>query len=432
MSRNAEAALLLLAAVLAAMGTALANFSRGVGLDAQVVLTFVVFGAAFGSIHLALRRWAPTANPYIFPIGALLVAIGLTEVYRLEPDSLGALQRWWLLAAGLVAALVIFLLRDEGVATLRRYRYLFLAASVVLLLLPLLPGSWPLHGAEVNGSRLWVRLDLPFGERTLSFQPGEVAKVLLTLFLASYLADRHTAMATTTRRFGRLQLPQLRQFGPIFIAAGAAFGVLVYQRDLGASLLIFALFVGLIYMATGKVAYLVAGAGLLTVGGWVAFQAFDHVQTRVTAWLHPFDDFTGSGFQIAQSLFAQGSGALTGSGIGLGRPDLIPAAETDFIFAAVAEEMGLAGSIAVIAAFALLVAAGMGIALRSRDLFRKFLAAGLTLVIGTQAILIIGGVIRVFPVTGITLPFMSYGGSSLLANMVILALLARISHGERV
>lgn len=431
MSRNAEAALLLLAAALAAMGTALANFPRGVGVDAQVALTFVVFVVAFGAVHMALRRWSPTANPYLFPLGALLVAIGLTEVYRLEADPLAALQRWWLLAGGLTAALVVFLLRDEGVTVLRRYRYLFLAGSVALLLLPLLPETWTLHGAEVNGSRLWVRLELPFGDRTLSFQPGEVAKVLLTIFLASYLADRHTAMSATTRRIGPLHLPEPRQFGPIVIAAAAAFAVLVYQRDLGASLLLYALFVGLVYMATGKAAYLVAGGVLATAGGIVAYQVFDHVQSRMASWLHPFDDFTGTGFQIAQSLFALGSGSLTGSGVALGRPDLIPAAATDFVFAAVAEEMGLAGSIAVIAAFALLVAAGMGIALRSRDLFRKFLAAGLTLVIGVQAILIIAGVIRLAPVTGITLPFMSYGGSSLLANMVILALLARISHGER-
>ncbi len=430
MNRNAEAALLALAAFLAAFGTALANLPRGVGLDAQVMLTLVVFLVSFGLVHVALRVWAPTANPYLFPIGAFLVAVGLTEIYRLD-RGLAALQRWSLLVGALLAVLVLFLLRAEGVSTLRRYRYLFLAASVALLLLPLLPSGWPLQGAEVNGSRLWVRLELPFGGRSLSFQPGEAAKVLLAIFLASYLADRHTAMATATRKLGPFAMPEPRQFGPILIAAGAAFGVLVYQRDLGASLLLFALFVGLVYMATGKIAYLAAGGGLVGVGGLLAYRLFDHVQRRVTAWLHPFDDFSGAGYQIAQSLFALGSGSLTGSGIGLGRPDLIPAAETDFIFAAVAEEMGVAGSIVVIAGFALLVAAGFGIALRSRDLFRKFLAAGLTLVIAVQAILIIGGVLRLLPVTGITLPFMSYGGSSLLANMVILALLARISHGER-
>lgn len=430
MTRNAEASLLAAASVLASLGVAMVNFAAGTGFDAQVALTFLVFMLSFGAAHVALRVWAPTANPYLFPLAAFLSAIGFIEVYRLDRD-LAALQRWSLLVAGGLAAFVLFLLRNEGVAILRRYRYIFLVLAVGLLLLPLLPDSWPIHGAEVFGSRLWVRLDLPVGGRTLSFQPGEVAKLLLAVFLASYLADRHLAMASATRDIGPLRLPDPRQLFPVVIAAGAAFLVLIYQRDLGASLLLFGLFIGMMYIATGRGAYLVVGAGLVAVGGVLAYRLFDHVQRRIAAWLHPFDDFTDTGYQIAQSLFALGSGSLTGSGLGLGRPDLIPAAATDFIFAAVAEETGLAGSVAVITAYALLVAAGFGIALRARDVFRKFLAAGLTLVLGMQAVLIIAGVTRLLPVTGITLPFMSYGGSSLVANMVLVALLARISHGER-
>ena len=430
MTRNAEAALLVAAAVVASMGVALVNFASGSGFDAQVALTFLVFAVSFGSVHMALRRWAPEGNPYLFPIAAFLAAIGFTEIYRLDP-SLASIQRWSLLLAGTVTTTVLLLLRDEGVILLRRYRYLFLATAIVLLLLPLLPESWPLHGAEVNGSRLWVRLELPVGTRSLSFQPGEIAKVLLAIFLASYLADRHLAMATTGRKIGPIHLPEPRQLGPILIAAGVSFAVLVYQRDMGPSLLLFALFIAMVYVATGRVAYLVTGFGIVGVGGYFAYQSFDHVQRRVFAWLHPFDDFADSGYQIAQSLFAMGSGSLTGSGLGLGRPDLIPAASTDFIFASVAEEMGFAGSIAVLAGYALLVAAGFGIALRSRDVFRKFLAFGLTIVIAVQSIIILAGVLRLFPVTGITLPFMSYGGSSLLANMVLVALLVRTSHGER-
>ncbi len=430
MTRNAEAALLAAAAVVASMGVALVNFAAGAGLDAQVALTFLVFAVSFGSIHMALRRWAPEGNPYLFPIAAFLAAIGFTEIYRLDPE-LASIQRWSLLLAGAVTTAVLLFLRDEGVIMLRRYRYIFLASAVLLLLLPLLPESWPLHGAEVNGSRLWVRLELPGGSRALSFQPGEIAKVLLAVFLASYLADRHVAMAQTGRKIGPLRLPEPRQLGPILIAAGASFAVLVYQRDLGASLLLFALFVTMVYVATGRAAYLLTGAALVGVGGFFAYRAFDHVQRRVFAWLHPFEDFADSGYQIVQGLFAMGSGSLTGSGLGLGRPDLIPAASTDFIFASVAEEMGFAGSIAVLVAYGLLVAAGFGIAIRSRDVFRKFLAAGLTIVIGVQAILILGGVLRLLPVTGITLPFMSYGGSSLLANLVLVALLVRASHGER-
>jgi len=429
-TRNAEAALLAAASVVASMGVALVNFAYGQGFDAQVALTFLVFAVSFGSIHMALRRWAPEGNPYLFPIAAFLTAIGFTEIYRLDPE-LASIQRWSLLLAAAVTVAVLVMLRDEGVIMLRRYRYLFLAGAVLLLLLPLLPESWPLHGAEVNGSRLWVRLDLPIGARSLSFQPGEVAKVLLVIFMASYLADRHLAMSTTGRRLGPIRLPEPRQLGPIIIAAGASFAVLVYQRDLGASLLLFVLFVSMVYAATGKASYLVTGLLFIAGGGFVAYQQFDHVQRRVFAWLHPFDDFADAGYQVVQGLFAMGSGSLTGSGLGLGRPDLIPAASTDFIFASVAEEMGFAGSIAVIAAFALMAAAGFGIAIRSRDVFRKFLAFGLTIVLAFQAGLILAGVLRLFPVTGITLPFMSYGGSSLLANMVLVALLVRASHGER-
>ncbi len=428
MTRSAEAALLLTASVVAAFGTALVGFTRGIGLDAQVALTFIVFVGAFGAIHLSLRRWAPSANPYLFPLAAILAAIGLTEVYRLDPE-LGSVQRWSLLIAAGGASGLIFLLRGDGVAVLRRYRYLFLTLGVVLLLLPWLPDEWLVHGIEANGSRLWVGLDLP--GRTLSFQPGEIAKLLLAVFLASYLADHHLAMGTTRRNIGRLALPPLRQFGPILLAAAAAFAVLVYQRDLGASLLIFALFVGAIYLATGQLAYIVAGAALVVAGGVTSYQLFGHVQRRVGAWLDPFADFSDTGYQVAQGLFAFGSGSLTGSGVGMGRPDLIPAAATDFIFAAVAEEMGFAGAVAVIAGFALLVAAGFGIALHTRDLFRRFLAACLTLVLALQTLLILAGVLRLFPITGITLPFMSYGGTSLVANMLLLAMLARISHGAR-
>lgn len=430
MTRNAEAALLAAAAIVASMGVALVNFASGTGFDAQVALTFLVFGVSFGSVHVALRRWAPEGNPYLFPIAAFLAAIGFTQIYRLDPE-LASIQRWSLLLAGAVTTAVLLLLRDEGVTMLRRYRYLFLAAAVLLLLLPLLPESWPLYGSEVNGSRLWVRLKLPVGTRSLSFQPGEIAKVLLVIFLASYLADRHVAMAMTGRKIGPLRLPEPRQLGPILIAAGASFAVLVYQRDLGASLLLFALFITMVYVATGRAAYLVTGLALVLTGGYIAYQQFDHVQRRVFAWLHPFDDFADAGYQIAQGLFAMGSGSLTGSGLGLGRPDLIPAASTDFIFASVAEEMGFAGSIAVLVGYGLLIAAGFGIAIRSRDIFRKFLAFGLTMVIAVQSIIILAGVLRLFPVTGITLPFMSYGGSSLLANMVLVALLVRASHGER-
>jgi len=428
-TRRGEAALVGFAAVIAALGVTAVNFSRSVGVDATAVLTLVVFVVAFGSLHLAVREWAPSAIPYLVPLAAFLSAVGYAEVYRID-SSLGSRQLWWLIASAGIASAVLFLLRGRGVSVLRRYRYIFLASGLGLLLLPLLPESWPLRGAIVNSSRLWVRLDLPFGG-TLSFQPGEVAKIAIVVFLASYLAERGSQLAAMTSRLGPVHMPEPRQLVPLGLAFLIAFAVLIYQRDLGASLLLFALFVTMLFAATGRHIYLGAGTLMIAGGGLVAWRAFDHVQTRVTAWLHPFDDYLGSGYQVAQGLFALGSGSLTGSGLGVGRPDLIPAAATDYIFAAVAEELGLAGAFAVIAAFALFTAAGLGIALRSRDLFRKLLAGGLTLVLAIQTILILAGILRLFPVTGITLPFMSYGGSSLLANMVLLALLLRISHEER-
>jgi len=430
MTRNTEAVFVLAGMTLASVGVAMVQFANGGWLDANVALTFVSFGLAFGSIHMAFRMWAPNANPLVLPLATFLSAVGSIEIYRLDPD-LAALQRWWLVLAGISASAVIWLLRSSGVAVLRRYRYLFLTAATILLLLPLLPSSWPIYGAVVNGSRLWVRIDLPFAERVLSFQPGEIAKVLLTIFLASYLADRAEAMSTVSRKIGPFSVPEPRHLGPVVIAAGAAFVVLIYQRDLGASLLLFSLFIGMLYAATGRGIYLGTGALLITTAGLVAYRLFGHVRVRISAWIDPFADYTGAGYQTAQGLFAMGSGSLTGSGLGLGRPDLVPAAATDFIFVAVAEELGLAGSVAVVVGFAFLVTVGFGIALRSRDRFRKYLAAGLTILLGIQTFLIIAGIVRLFPITGITLPFMSYGGSSLFASMLIVALLGRISHEER-
>ena len=407
----------------------MANLAEGGGIDAQVALTFLVFLIAFGALNRALRLWAPRANPYLLPLVAVITAVGLTMVYRLDPARAG-LQRWWLLIAAGLAVGMLFAVRSVGLEPFRRYRYLFLLAALLLLLLPLLPSDWslPLRGRTVNGSRLWI--EFVAGPVGIQFQPGEIAKLLLVVFLASYLADRHTVLASGTRTIGRLRLVEPRQLVPVLIAWTASFGVLVYQRDLGASLLLFAVFLTLLYMATGRVAYPAIGFGMFVIGALFAWQSFPHVERRVVAWLQPFSNFEDAGYQIAQGLFAMGSGSLSGSGVGLGRPDLIPFAQTDFVFAAVGEELGLAGAVVVLCAYALVVAVGFGVALRSRDMFRKLLAAGLTFVLGLQTFLIIGGIVRILPLTGITLPFMSYGGSSLVSNMLLIVLLARVSHEE--
>ncbi|HEY7563701.1 MAG TPA: FtsW/RodA/SpoVE family cell cycle protein [Acidimicrobiia bacterium] len=430
MTRAAESGLLVGAAIIAALGTTLVSLATGGAIDARIGLTFLVMLLAFGAVHLAIRRWAPAASTVLLPPAALLTAIGLAEIHRLDPVRAG-LQQWWLLIAAGLAIVVLRFLHRQGLGTIRRYRYLLLAGALGLLLLPMLPTDWPLpvRGLVANGSRLWVVIDLGIAE--MRFQPGEIAKLVVVLFLASYMAERQPALAENPRRLGPLHLPEPRQLFPILVVWLASLGVLIGQRDLGASVLLFGAFVGMLYSATGRPSYLAIG-GLLTVGGgYAAYRAFDHVSRRVVAWLQPFENFDDAGFQVAQAWFGMGTGSLAGSGLGLGRPDLIPNAATDFIFAAVAEELGFAGSVAVIAAFALLIAAGFGIALRSRDRFRKLTAAGLTWVLGLQVFLIVGGVLRLVPLTGITLPFMSYGGSSLVGNFLLLAILARVSHEER-
>lgn len=429
MERRAEAITTATAALLAAFAVALVNFANGGSVDAQTGLTFLVFLLAFGTIFVAVRAFAPRATPLLIPPVVALVAIGFLEIYRLDPDRAG-LQRWWLLIAAAVAALTLMLLARGTTSILRRYRNLILLLSIGLLLLPNLPNDWglPLRGLEVNGSRLWIVLDLRLTQ--MQFQPAELAKLGMVIFFAGYLADHQRALREAHRRIGPIRLPEPRQLIPLVLAWGGSIFILIWQRDLGASVLLFAGFVLLLYAATGATGYLVAGGLMTLTGAAAAAYMFDHVQRRVVAWLTPFEHYQDEGFQIAQGLFALGTGSLTGAGPGLGRPDLIPNASTDFIFAAVGEELGLAGTVAVLALFALLIAVGFGISFRSRDTFRKLLAAGLTFVMAVQVFLIVGGVLRIVPLTGITLPFMSYGGSALVGNMVLLALLLRISHEE--
>ncbi len=430
MTRRGELTFLAAASVLVGFGTAFVNLSRGQPVDAEVGLSSIVFALAFLGFYWGVKALAPNASPHPLLIASALGAIGFIEVYRLDP-RLGSLQRWWFLVAAGLAVGLLAILRSDGLDVVRRYRYTMLVAALVLLLLPLLPlaGSFPIKGRLVNGSRLWVTAG--FGNLSLGFQPGEIAKIVIIGFLAAFLSDHRAALAAVTHKVGGITVPDPRQLVPVGIAWVASVAVMVVQRDLGASLLLFAAFITLLYAATGQVSYLGIGGGLFLAGSLAAWRLFDHVAVRVAAWLQPFDDPFGSGYQIVQGLYAMGSGGLTGAGFGLGRPDLIPFAATDFVFAAVGEELGLAGSVVVITLYALMVAAGAGIALQARNQFRKLLAAGLTFIFGIQVILIIGGVVRLLPLTGITLPFMSYGGSSLVANFLLLALLARISHEER-
>lgn len=429
MGRTSEGATIVVACMLATFAVALVNFAQGGGVDAQTGLTFLIFLLTFGTIYAAVRAWAPRATPLLIPPVVALVGLGFFEIYRLSPELAG-LQRWWMLIAAATASLVLFLLSKGTTSVLRRYRNLILIVTVGLLLLPNLPSDWgfPLKGLEVNGSRLWIVLDLRFTQ--MQFQPAELAKIGMVVFFSAYLADHQKALREAHRRLGPIRLPEPRQLIPLVLVWAGSIFILIWQRDLGASLLLFAGFVLLLYAATGSAGYLVAGGLMTLTGAAAAAFAFDHVQRRMVAWLEPFEHYQDEGYQIVQGIFALGTGSLSGSGPGLGRPDLIPNAATDFIFAAVGEEIGFAGTVAVLAIYALVIAVGLGISFRSRDTFRKLLAAGLTFIMAVQVFLIIGGVLRIVPLTGITLPFMSYGGSALVGNMVLVALLLRISHEE--
>jgi cell division protein FtsW (lipid II flippase) len=289
----------------------------------------------------------------------------------------------------------------------------------VALITPLLPVLGTDFG---RGSRIWVRIPGGF-----SLQPGEFAKIGLVVFFASYLAEKRALLSAATQRLGPLHVPPARAFGPVALAWGVSLAVLVFERDLGLSLLVFGLFVAMLYMATGRVAYVAAGLLLFGAGAVASWSVFGHVQTRVSIWLDPFADAQDTGFQLVQSLFALGTGGIAGVGWGRGNPELIPDVPTDFIFSAIGEELGLLGTTALLLLYFLLVGRGFAIAVRARDDFSRLLAAGLTFTFALQVFVIVGGVTRLIPLTGITLPLVSYGGSSLLANYVLVALLVMVS-----
>ena len=307
-------------------------------------------------------------------------------------------------------------LRGAPGRDLERYRYTFALVGIGLLLLPLAP----VVGRTINGARLWVRVG------PVTFQPGELAKIALAIFFASYLVERRDVLGDFKLRLG--ELPKPRSSAPILLAWAVSLVVMLAERDLGSSLLFFALFVVMLWVATDRPFYLGTGGVLFVLGSFMSYSAFAHVKERVTVWIDPWSRASGSGFQVVQAMFALGTGGIFGTGLGLGSPQKIPAAATDFIFAAIGEELGLLGTVAVLVAFLLMVGAGLRIALRAERPFEKLLATGLTTILGVQTFIIIGGVIRLVPLTGITLPFVSYGGSSLLANYILLALLLRISH----
>ena len=387
----------------------------------------MAYGGAMAALafaaHMVSRRLARGADPLLLPLAFLLNGLGLVMVGRLdfaEDAARAPAQTVWAVVAVGVFIATLVVIRDHNV--LDQYRYLIGAAALAFLLMPLLP----VIGTEVNGARIWLRF------AGLSFQPGEIAKLGLVAFFASYLAEKRALLTVATNRLGPFHVPPARAFGPILVVWAVSLSVLVFQKDLGLSLLVFGIFVLMLYIATGRPAYAFAGVAMFAGGAFAAWTVFSHVAARVGTWLDPWSVYDGAGYQVAQSLFAIGTGGLFGTGLGQGRPDLIPEVETDFIFAAFGEEMGLVGTVALLLCYFLLIGRGLHVATRARDDFGQLLAAGLTVLFGLQVFVILGGVTRLLPLTGLTLPFISYGGSSLVANYALIAILLRVSAaGER-
>ncbi|HEX5614229.1 MAG TPA: FtsW/RodA/SpoVE family cell cycle protein [Acidimicrobiia bacterium] len=416
--RNAELGLGILAGAVTVGGYILVALSDAPDLPADLPIFLGAVIGLYVVAHLAVRRLTPAADATLLPVVALLNGIGFVTITRLDRE-LARIQAGWVLVGVVAFVLTLLLVRDTRV--LERYRYTALMLGMLFLLLPLVPGI----GRTLNGARLWVSIG------PLNFQPGEAAKVLLVVFFAAYLTEQRALLAEGTWRVGRFMLPAPRHLGPLLLAWGASIIVMVQEKDLGSSLLFFGVFALMLYMATSR-AWFLAGALTLFVGGAViAYQLFDHVQVRVTTWLDPWPEAQTAGYQIIQSWYAFGTGGALGTGLGLGNPDKIPNAATDFVYSAIGEELGLVGTIAVLAAFLLFVGSAFRVAVDAQRLFPKLFAAGLATIVGLQTVIILGGVTRLIPLTGITLPFVSYGGSSLVANFVIVALLLRISDEAR-
>jgi cell division protein FtsW (lipid II flippase) len=426
-SRNLEALLLFFAAGLNAFELAQVQLSI---LEKMTVDLFtywlppVIFVLV---VHFILRKKASEADPLILPIAFVLNGLGISMIYRLDLATLAsggtelfAFRQvlWTALAMG-VAAAVVYLIPSQ--LFLRRYVYTAMFAGIFLLLLPMLP----VIGTTINGATLWISL---FG---ITFQPGELAKVALIIFFAGYLVNHKDSLAVVGRKIAGIRIPRGRDLGPILLIWLASILVLVLQRDLGTSILYFGLFLVMIYVATGRAFYAGIGVAMLVTGGLVASRVLDYVSRRFDTWLNPFApenyDAAGGSYQIVQGIFGMSSGSVFGSGLGGGVPQLVPLAESDFIIASLAEELGLIGFFAILALYFLLVARGLKIGFSHSDEFAKLLAVGFAFVIALQVFVVIGGVTRLLPLTGLTTPLLAAGGSSLFANWVIIAMLLRLS-----
>jgi cell division protein FtsW (lipid II flippase) len=396
----------------------------------------LTYGALFLGLclaaHLVIRYALPYADPYLFPLVAVLSSVGIVMIYRIEP-VLARQQAQWMVVGLILFAAMILALRREGVAVLERYRYTIAAVGIGMTVLPRLPGI----GQQVNGAYLAIHVG------SISFQPAELAKVAIVIFLASYLRDNRQILVTAGRRVLGLTIPPMKQFGPMLIVWGAAMATLLITRELGTSLMFYGAFLALLYVATGRFSFPLIGLVLFALGAWFVTGHVSHVHARVQAWEHPFDRAlyerqVGGSYQLAQSLFAQADGGLLGRGFDQsllratphGAP-ILPVPESDMIYAVITNELGLVGAAALLLVYLLFVARGLKTAILARDSFSKLLATGLSFIVALQVFVIVGGVTRVIPLTGVTLPFVAYGGSSVVMNFVLVALLLVVSDRAR-
>ncbi len=433
--RNAELLLLVFSVALAMAAYA----AVGLAHDRRLPTDMIGYGGGlavlFAVAHLALRRLAPDADPVILPAVTVLNGLGLAVIHRLDlayadrarragdslPPAAAPAQLTWTAVGVVLFVVVLLLVRDHRV--LQRFTYTAMLTGLVLLLLP----AVPFLGSTINGARIWVRF------AGFSFQPGELAKIVLLVFFAGYLVAKRDVLTLASRRVVGIDLPRGRDLGPVLVAWAASLGVLIFERDLGTSLLFFGVFVAMLYVATERLSWLLIGLLLFMSGSYVAWRLFAHVQLRVDIWLHAFTpkNMNDHSYQLVQGLFGMGSGGLLGNGLGLGRPDIVPYAQTDFIVAAIGEELGLTGLMALLVLYAIVVQRGLRTAIGVRDSFGKLLAAGLAFSVALQVFVVVGGVTRLIPLTGLTMPFLSFGGSSLVSNWVLAALLLRISDAAR-
>lgn len=428
--RNLELLLLVVALGMGAAALALVQLGAVGEIDSGMFALTALPAALVLVLHLAERVVAPEGDPFVVPIATLLTGLGIAMIHRLDIAegyegwaAYGVRQAVWAAIALVFAIAGLLLVRNHRI--LQRYRYIAMFLGIVLLLLPVVPGI----GDTGANADVWVRIGI------FSFQPGEFAKILLAVFFAGYLVTARDSLSLVGRRILGLRLPRARDLGPILVVWLLSLGVIVIQRDLGTALLYFGIFLVMLYVATGRGSWVFIGLALSTIGGWAATRVLPYVAGRFENWLDAFNpeiyNREGGSFQLVQGIFGLADGGLVGTGLGQGRPDIVPLAESDYIVASLGEELGLIGLFAILALYLIFVARGIRIGITGQDDFGRLLAVGLSFVVGLQVFIVIGGVTRIIPLTGLTTPFLAAGGSSLVANWIIVVLLVRLSDAVR-